>query len=84
MKYERDIEKNTPQKSRKWSAALWFKLILFNLFGLFLIAWIFHGLGSMEPFKYAIITSVGIFMLSVIIVSNVKRAKRKSKYTGWK
>ena len=72
-------EKKQIQKYH-WTKLLWLKIIVINVFGMFTLAWIFNVLGSYSPFRYAVIISVGIFFLSVIIVSNVKRAKPWSRF----
>jgi len=67
-------------KKYQWTKLLWFKMIFMNLVSMFVLAGIFHALGSYSPFRYAIIMSIGIFSFSIMIVSNVKRAKPWSRF----
>jgi len=47
-------EKKQIQKYH-WTKLLWLKIIVINVFGMVMLAWIFDVLGSYSPFRYAII-----------------------------
>ena len=68
------------RKKHALTKLAWAKLWLVNIIIFFIIALIFHAFGSFSPFRYAWIISVGIFFLSVMIVTNVKRQKPWSRF----
>jgi|GEM_PF-1385594 len=58
----------------------WLKIILGNIVSCIGLWLVLEFLGVTEPFKYALIVSIGVFIFSAIITSNIRRARPWSRF----